>query len=29
MQLSTDNVMDLSLDEIRFICFGTIPTNEK
>ena len=29
MQLSTDNVMDLSLDEIRDICFGSIPTHEK
>ena len=29
MQLSTNNVMDLSLDEIRDICFGSIPTHEK
>ena len=29
MQLNTDNVMDLSLDEIRDICFGSIPTHEK
>lgn len=28
MQLSTDNVMDLSLDEIRKICFELVPTHE-
>jgi len=27
--LTTDNVMDLTLDQIRKICFGTIPTHEK
>lgn len=29
MQLSTSNVMDLSLDEIRDICFGLVPTHDK
>lgn len=29
MTLTTKNVMELSLDEIRDICFGSIPTHEK
>lgn len=29
MQLSTDNVMSLSLDEIRKICFELVPTHEQ
>lgn len=27
--LTTENVMDLSLDEIRVMCFSSIPTHEK
>lgn len=27
--LTTDNIMDLSLDEIRKICFGVVPTHHE